>query len=63
MQTKFNINDQVVLKTLPENKYTIKAISASQTEDTTYIHYKCMGLPGWVPEENILGNVTYESTN
>lgn len=63
MITKYNVNDQVVLKTLPENKYTVKAISASQTEDTTYIHYKCMGLPGWVPEDSILGCIKYESIN
>lgn len=63
MQTKFNVGEKVVIKRLPENSYTIKAISATQTEEMYLVHYKMMGLSGWVPEENILGNVTYESTN
>lgn len=63
MQTKFNVGEKVVIKRLPENSYIIKAISATQTEEMYLVHYKMMGLSGWVPEENILGNVTYESTN
>ena len=63
MQTKFNIGEKVVIKRLPENSYIIKAISATQTEDIYLVHYKMIGLPGWVPEEAILGNIKYESTD
>lgn len=63
MQTKFNIGEKVVIKRLPENSYIIKSISATQTEEMYLVHYKMMGLSGWVPEENILGNVKYESTD
>lgn len=63
MQTKFNVGDKVVLKSQTELGYYIKAISASSIEDAGIsIHYKLLGVNGWVPEDAILANIKYEST-
>jgi len=62
MQTKFDVGDKVILKKNPDSSYYIKAISASSDEEGVVIHYKLLGVNGWVPENTILANIKYEST-
>lgn len=62
MQTKFDVGNKVILKMHPDSSYYIKAISASSDADGVVIHYKLLGVNGWVHEDAILANIKYEST-